>query len=130
MYQLRLVNIANGKADLLSDEVMPDGSAKCKGKLGTIQFSVKQAMLSAVIKKKNSNMNTQSVRVRFTLDENIVHLLINDAIINFGYETYGPSYDAKTYEKSYEDISDLAHSFVSLFETKVSLFETEEECEL
>ena len=117
MKQLRLVNIKNGKADLLCDEVGITG-AKCIGKIGTIDFKINSGIIYAAINKKGTLRISYSMRIPFTLNENILHLLINDVIIIFGYEIY-PDFDASSIEKGYEDIKILSHSFVEYFESLI-----------
>ena len=128
MTQLRLVNIKNGKADLLVDEVdTVTGAAKCVGKIGTMYFNIKQNTIWAAINKKGGYITTQSMRIQFTMDENTIHLLVNDVITSFGYEMFNNDFDGRSIEKGYEDIKMLSHSFVEYFE---SFIQKKEECEL
>ena len=116
MKRIRLVNIKNGKADLLCDDVIANGGAKCIGKIGTIDFKINSGIICAAINKKGTQRISYSMRIPFTLNENILHLLINDVIIIFGYEIY-TDFDASSIEKEYEDIKMLSHSFMEYFES-------------
>ena len=117
MKQLRLVNIKNGKADLLVDEVHTTGAAKCTGKIGIIYFKINSGAITVNINKKGDIVASRSMHIPFILNETILHLLTDDAITNFGYETFDLQYDGRTIEKEYEDIKMFAHSFVEHFES-------------
>lgn len=118
MKQLRLVNIKNGKADLLVDEIdTSSGAAKCTGKIGTIYFKINSGAITVNINKKGDVVASRSMHIPFILNETILHLLVDDVITNFGYETFNLQYDGRTIEKEYEDIKMLSHSFVEYFES-------------
>ena len=112
MKQLRIVNIKNGKADLLVDEVDTTGAAKCTGKIGIIYFKINSGAITVNINKKGDIVASRSMHIPFILNESILHLLANDAITIFGYETYELDFDGRTIEKGYEDIKTFVHSFV------------------
>ena len=120
MKQLRLVNIKNGKADLLVDEVdTSSGAAKCTGKIGIIYFKINSGAITVNINKKGDIVASRSMHIPFILNETILHLLANDVITNFGYETFNLLYDGRTIEKEYEDIKMFSHSFVEYFESLI-----------
>lgn len=120
MKQLRLVNIKNGKADLLVDEIdISSGAAKCTGKIGIIYFKINSGTITVNINKKGDIAASRSMHIPFILNETILHLLVDDAITNFGYETFDLLYDGRTIEKEYEDIKMFSHSFVEYFESLI-----------
>lgn len=116
MKQIRLVNIINGKADLLIDEVeVSTGAAKCIGKIGTMNFKIVDNTITVLINRHDGRIPTRSMNIPFILNESILHLLTNDAITIFGYETYELDFDGRTIEKGYEDIKTFVHSFVQYY---------------